>query len=690
MQLAAVSLDEGQDDAMNLRATQDEPETAQRPTSMKFTYASGSRPLEGYTIKRGIGRGGFGEVYYATSDAGKEVAIKLIRRNLDVELRGVTQCLNVKHPNLLSLFDVKQDELGDSWVVMEYVAGESLEGALERCPDGLPRNEVLAWFHGIAAGVTYLHDHGIVHRDLKPGNIFADEGIVKIGDYGLSKFISASRRSGQTESVGTVHYMAPEIGNGRYGKEIDIYALGIILYEMLTGCVPFEGESVGEVLMKHLTAEPNLDGIDEPYCSAIAKTLTKNPDTRIKTVGELLALLPPPPPGTFIGVSSRRVAAEPAIEPQPTPQRPAANSDPVSAILVAEEEPIAQAVRTAFGRFSAAWNSGRINTPGKVAIILVAAYLLVIKGFFSIPMIMSALIMYAFYYAIRSIVIATRTTSPADSANVARRPNARSPGVPLTPVIQQRSAPPPNDHRAAGERFAADLKGQIERQAAAPRFERRTVERAVSLPPKTVRQRAEELIGSLLGATVVTAAMSVFLSVVHSKTIEPGQFAWLLLVSTLGSWMVLIPSKFWEGHDGDTTLRRLTLAVLGLGLGSVAWIIKDFLLVPLTSDWNLGRAVTEGYMGARLHDVVDGSLTLVAHIGYFAFLMLLIRWWKQADPLRPSRLRLWPTIVAIFWGWLLYFFWPFPQPWGTMVAASMAIAVQVSASWERGKRRVAA
>ncbi len=129
--------------------------------------------------------------------------------------------------------------------------------------------------HGIAAGVAYLHDHGIVHRDLKPGNIFADEGIVKIGDYGLSKFISCSRRSGQTESVGTVHYMAPEIANGRYGKEIDIYALGIILFEMLTGHVPFEGESVGEVLMKHLTAEPDVSRVAEPYRTIVARAWRK-------------------------------------------------------------------------------------------------------------------------------------------------------------------------------------------------------------------------------------------------------------------------------------------------------------------------------------------------------------------------------------------------------------------------------
>ena len=228
------------------------------PLRMKFTYPSGSRPLDGYTIKRGVGRGGFGEVYFATSDAGKEVALKLIRRNLDVELRGVTQCLNLKHPNLIGLYDIRTDEMDDQWVIMEYVSGESLEDVIDRHPNGMPIDQVLWWMRGICAGVAYLHDHGIVHRDLKPGNIFLDEGTVKIGDYGLAKFISCSRRSGQTESVGTVHYMAPEIANGRYGREIDTYALGIILFEMLTGTVPFEGESVGEVLMKHLTAEPDL------------------------------------------------------------------------------------------------------------------------------------------------------------------------------------------------------------------------------------------------------------------------------------------------------------------------------------------------------------------------------------------------------------------------------------------------
>ncbi len=255
----------------------------------RYAFGSGARPLDGYTIKRAIGRGGFGEVYYATSDSGKEVALKLILRNLDVERRGVLQCMNLKCPNLLTIFDLKTSDAGDTFVVMEYVAGPSLASVLKQYPAGLPLPEVRHWLKGLVEGVAYLHDHGIVHRDLKPANLFMEEGIVKIGDYGLAKLITPSQGTEHSESIGTCHYMAPEIGSGKYHKPIDIYAIGVILYEMLTGRVPFDGETVNEVLMKHLTSRPDVSMLPQPYQNTVARALAKDPNHRPARVYDLLS-----------------------------------------------------------------------------------------------------------------------------------------------------------------------------------------------------------------------------------------------------------------------------------------------------------------------------------------------------------------------------------------------------------------
>jgi hypothetical protein len=255
--------------------------------SMKFTYRSGQRPLDGFTLKRGVGQGAFGEVYFAVSDGGKEVALKLLCGHTDAELRGVSHCLNLKHPHLVHLYDLRTDARGDHWVVMEYVFGESLASVINKHPTGLPKEVIREWFAALTRGVAYLHNQGVVHRDLKPANIFIEHGHLKIGDYGLSRRISGSEGGDLSRGVGTPHYMAPEIKNGNYTASIDVYACGIILFEMITGHRPFDGETPLEVLMKHYLDTPDLSPLPAAYRDVLGRALEKDPAKRFASVGEL-------------------------------------------------------------------------------------------------------------------------------------------------------------------------------------------------------------------------------------------------------------------------------------------------------------------------------------------------------------------------------------------------------------------
>jgi TM2 domain-containing membrane protein YozV len=253
-----------------------------------FQYKHGDRPLEGYTIQRAAGRGGFGEVYYALSDSGREVALKVVTGYQDIELRGISQCMNLKSPHLVAIFDVKRNAEGKPFVIMEYVSGANLRQILDENPAGIGEQKAAFFLREIGKGLSYLHECGIVHRDLKPGNIFYENGYVKIGDYGLSKAISPTQHSGQTVTVGTVHYMAPEIGAGKYDRSIDIYALGAVLYEMLTGTPPYLGSSPSEILIKHLSSEPDCRNISEPFASVIKRAMHKDPAQRFQSVQEMV------------------------------------------------------------------------------------------------------------------------------------------------------------------------------------------------------------------------------------------------------------------------------------------------------------------------------------------------------------------------------------------------------------------
>ncbi len=300
-----------------------------------FRYSSGDRPLEGYTIDHALGRGGFGEVYFASSDAGREVALKVIQNYEDIELRGISHCMNLKSPHLVTIFDVKKDDSGRPWVVMEYVAGPALKELLDEAAseittghqrsNGIGEEQAVYFMRELIKGMRYLHDAGVVHRDLKPHNIFFEDGAVKIGDYSLSKAISTSQHSGHTTAVGSVHYMAPEIGEGNYGKAVDIYALGVILFEMLTGNPPYVGESMGEVLIKHLTSTPDVTGLAPVLGQVITKAMARNPEQRYQSVDQMLHALCPEDHSSYLPLPAslsligQRAAARQRKPPIQTP-----------------------------------------------------------------------------------------------------------------------------------------------------------------------------------------------------------------------------------------------------------------------------------------------------------------------------------------------------------------------------------
>ena len=681
--------------AMNLPMTQATANSTAPAGPARFAFTSGARPLDGYTIKRGIGHGGFGEVYYAVSDAGKEVALKLIRRNLDIELRGVTQCLNLKHPNLVALFDVRQDEHEETWVVMEYISGQCLQDLMAANPKGLPIDQVMHWMQGMSAGVAYLHDHGIVHRDLKPGNVFSEDGIVKIGDYGLSKFISCSQRSGHTGSVGTVHYMAPEVANGRYGKEVDIYALGIVLYEMITGHVPFDGESLGEILMKHLTAQPDVSMISEPYRTAIVRALAKDPEQRLRSVGELMALLPrntggyadPQRVGVLpqplqranraqaapVSPASPAVAASPFVGGTPVGASPVNRGPNPTAPVVAavserssNEEPLWRLVRNTWFDIRHAWDRANLANWQRLAILLVLIVALVAGAGIWISITIPVVVFYCVYWVIWTLFIKNRTGPRERSAPVA------AVGPPVA-----------NPNEAS--------RGPLNRTNHRWRKNGGPPSPMLQLSP---RQRAAELAGSMFVGAIVAILVAFVMFLIRGgasvgSTAELNQYAWLAITATVGTWGVLIPAKLWQGGREDVTLRRFAMLAVGLLVGAAAYGIQSGLLVDMPYEMNdhLPPPIAHNNVWHNYYTVF-GKPTY-AYLTYFAFLFFIMKWWRQANPLRHLRLSLWSVAVSVFFAGVANMLWPLPQPWALMVAATISISVQMASIWiplrERGR-----
>ena len=279
-----------------------------------MTLAPGSR-FGAYEVISAIGRGGMGEVYRAEDPRlGRDVALKILpeleasdpnrRQRFDREARALA---SLSHPNIAIIYGLEQHGAPESAasrtaIVMELVEGETLADRLAR--GALPLDEALDVAGQIADALEAAHQKGIIHRDLKPANVqITPAGRVKVLDFGLAKLVmdavpdeaTLSAMTAPAAVLGTAAYMAPEQAQGKaVDRRADIWAFGVVLYEMVTGERPFRGASVQDTLAAVLTAKPSWQGVPATLQPLLRTCLQRNPLERLRDIGDYRFLLTPP------------------------------------------------------------------------------------------------------------------------------------------------------------------------------------------------------------------------------------------------------------------------------------------------------------------------------------------------------------------------------------------------------------
>ncbi len=254
-----------------------------------FRHHFGDEPLPGYTVKVGLGKGAFGEVYLAVNRGGKAVALKLLTCAFaEDEIAATRQCINFKNEHFVEIFDLVKGPDGSTWVLMEYVLGDTLAGILQS-EGRLEKTLAVAWFRQLAEVLHALHLRNILHRDVKSSNVFLEEGKIKLGDVGLCTPLEpAGKASDASQGIGTAEYGAPEVDEGVYSPRTDVYAAGILLYEMLVGDVPFRAddpdlfawERKESIRRQHHDDYPDLTKAPREFATVLGKALAKNPAHR--------------------------------------------------------------------------------------------------------------------------------------------------------------------------------------------------------------------------------------------------------------------------------------------------------------------------------------------------------------------------------------------------------------------------
>ncbi len=259
----------------------------------------GSVFAERYTLVRRLGTGGMADVWLAEdAELGRRVAVKILHERYASDeqfverfRREATHAAGLSHPNVVSIYDRGEAE-GSYFIVMEYVDGQTLKQLIQaRGPCPIP--VAVAYARQILAALRYAHKNGIVHRDIKPHNVLVDdEGRIKVADFGIAR-AGASQMTETGSIIGTAQYLSPEQARGAPVEESsDLYSTGILLYELLTARVPFNGETPVEIAMKHLQQAPeppssHREEIPRDLDLVILRALAKEPAARFQSAQEM-------------------------------------------------------------------------------------------------------------------------------------------------------------------------------------------------------------------------------------------------------------------------------------------------------------------------------------------------------------------------------------------------------------------
>ena len=260
----------------------------------------GQKINDRYQIIKSIGEGGMANVYLAHDTIlDRDVAVKILRGDLADDEKFVRRfqreaisASSLSHPNIVEMYDVGEDD-GQYYIVMEYVEGKTLKSLIKR-RGALTLPEVIDIMLQLTSAVACAHDSYIIHRDIKPQNVLIKEdGTVKITDFGIAMALNSNELTQTNSVMGSVHYLPPEQANGS-GATIksDIYSLGILMFELLTGNLPFKGENAVEIAIKQMREKiPSVCEINphipQSVENIILKACAKNPKNRYDNVLEM-------------------------------------------------------------------------------------------------------------------------------------------------------------------------------------------------------------------------------------------------------------------------------------------------------------------------------------------------------------------------------------------------------------------